>query len=275
MNIQLLSDLHLETHPHFVPEHAPNADVLILAGDIGSYQEGSMLVTQGDNDFGLARFSPRTDLAAWPVPVFFVPGNHEYDGMDFEEAHARLQESCARLQITWLHRRVIEMKGVRLIGCTLWTDFEALVPAQGPLTQQLKAREKAERAADFYLRKTGTTLDGQPFLSAAVRAQAQADQAWLTQALSEPFAGPTVVITHFAPSLKSADPRYGLTPGTAGFCNALDHLLPKANVWVHGHLHCAHDYVHEGCRVVANPLGYARKNEQLAFETRKTWRVGT
>jgi hypothetical protein len=275
MNIQLLSDLHLETHPHFVPEHAPNADALILAGDIGSYQEGSMLVTQGDNDFGLARFSPRTDLAAWPVPVFFVPGNHEYDGMDFEEAHARLQESCARLQITWLHRRVIEMKGVRLIGCTLWSDFEALVPAQGPLTQQLKAREKAERAADFYLRKTGTTLDGQPFLSAAVRAQAQADQAWLTQALSEPFAGPTVVITHFAPSLKSADPRYGLTPGTAGFCNTLDHLLPKANVWMHGHLHCAHDYVHEGCRVVANPLGYVRKNEQLAFETRKTWRVGT
>lgn len=275
MNIQLLSDLHLETHPHFVPEHAPDADALILAGDIGSYQEGSLLVTQGDNDFGLARFSPRTDLAAWPVPVFFVPGNHEYDGMDFEEAHARLQESCARLQITWLHRRVIEMKGVRLIGCTLWTDFEALVPAQGPLTQQLKAREKAERAADFYLRKTGTTLDGQPFLSAAVRAQAQADQAWLTQALSEPFAGPTVVITHFAPSLKSADPRYGLTPGTAGFCNALDHLLPKANVWMHGHLHCAHDYVHEGCRVVANPLGYARKNEQLAFETRKIWRVGT
>ena len=275
MNIQLLSDLHLETHPHFVPEHAPDADALILAGDIGSYQEGSMLVTQGDNDFGLARFSPRTDLAAWPVPVFFVPGNHEYDGMDFEEAHARLQESCARLQITWLHRRVIEMKGVRLIGCTLWSDFEALVPAQGPLTQQLKAREKAERAADFYLRKTGTTLDGQPFLSAAVRAQAQADQAWLTQALSEPFAGPTVVITHFAPSLKSADPRYGLTPGTAGFCNALDHLLPKANVWMHGHLHCAHDYVHEGCRVVANPLGYARKNEQLAFETRKVWRVGT
>jgi hypothetical protein len=275
MNIQLLSDLHLETHPHFVPEHAPDADALILAGDIGSYQEGSLLVTQGDNDFGLARFSPRTDLAAWPVPVFFVPGNHEYDGMDFEEAHARLQESCARLQITWLHRRVIEMKGVRLIGCTLWSDFEALVPAQGPLTQQLKAREKAERAADFYLRKTGTTLDGQPFLSAAVRAQAQADQAWLTQALSEPFAGPTVVITHFAPSLKSADPRYGLTPGTAGFCNALDHLLPKANVWMHGHLHCAHDYVHEGCRVVANPLGYARKNEQLAFETRKTWRVGT
>jgi hypothetical protein len=164
-------------------------------------------------------------------------------------------------------------KGVRLLGCTLWSDFDALVPLHGPLTLQLKARQKAERAADFYLRKTGTTLQGQAFLSAAVRAKAQADQAWLSSALSEPFEGPTVVITHFAPSLKSADPRYGLTPGTAGFCNALDHLMPKAQVWLHGHLHCAQDYVHQGCRVVANPFGYARKNEQVRFDPQKLVRV--
>ena len=250
MNIQLLSDLHLETHPHFVPEFAPSADVLILAGDIGSYQPGSMLVNQHDTDFGLSRFSPRKDLAAWPVPVFFVPGNHEYDGMPFEEAHLRLQETCERLQITWLHQRVLMVMGVRLIGCTLWSDFEALVPQQGPLTQQLKAREKAERAANFYLRKTGTTFQGAPFLSDAVRAQAHADQAWLADALSVPFDGPTVVVTH------------------------LDHLLPKANLWLHGHLHCAHDYVHQGCRVVANPLGYARKNEQLGFEAQKILHAG-
>ena len=95
----------------------------------------------------------------------------------------------------------------------------------------------------------------------------------LFEALSEVFEGPTVVITHFAPSLRSADPRYGLTPGTAGFCNALDHLLPKADVWLHGHLHCAQDYVHHSCRVLANPFGYARKNEQVKFDPLKTVRV--
>lgn len=273
MNIQLLSDLHLETHPHFTPEVAPSADVLILAGDIGSYQAGSMLLGQQDQDFGLARFSPRKDLGAWPVPVLFVPGNHEYDGMPFEEAHEKLQATCKRLGIIFLHQRVEIIGNVRFIGCTLWSDFEALVPTSGPLTQQLKAREKAERAANFYLKKTGTTFQGAPYLSDAVRAQAQSDQAWLTNALSEPFDGPTVVITHFAPSLLSADPRYGLTPGTAGFCNALDHLLPQATLWLHGHLHCAHDYLSQGCRVVANPLGYARKNEQLAFDPQKIVRV--
>jgi len=75
-----------------------------------------------------------------------------------------------------------------------------------------------------------------------------------------------VVVTHFAPSLHSADPRYGLTPGTAGFCNALDALFPRAQWWLHGHLHCPAHYTQHGCRVVANPLGYAHKGEQQWFD---------
>ena len=283
MKIQLLSDLHLEVHPHWVPTPAPGADVLVLAGDIGSYQTGSMLLDQQDSDFGLARFSP---LHGWPTPVLFVPGNHEYDNMDWDEAHQRLQATCARLQITWLDRQVLTLQGVRFVGSTLWSDFDALGPLAGqtvpdplvdkipahfshpnsPYTRQLKARDKAFRAADFYLRKTGTTRAGQPFLSAPMRELALESQDWLKAQLATPFEGHTVVVTHFAPSLLSADPRYGRTPGTAGFCNALDPLLAQALLWLHGHLHCPMDYTHQGCRVVANPLGYARKGEQAQFQ---------
>ena len=94
-------------------------------------------------------------------------------------------------------------------------------------------------------------------------------QDWLSNALNTPFEGPTVVVTHFAPSLRSADPRYGQVPGTAGFCNALDHLLPHAQLWLHGHLHCPSDYTQHGCRVVANPLGYAHKGEQGRFQAQQ------
>ena len=55
MRIQLFSDLHLERYPGFQPHILPDADVVVLAGDIGSYQAGSRLETQ---DFGLERFSP-------------------------------------------------------------------------------------------------------------------------------------------------------------------------------------------------------------------------
>lgn len=270
MNIQLLSDLHLEVHPHFVPTPAPDADVLVLAGDVGSYQSGSQLT---DTDFGLARFSPRH---GWPVPVLFVPGNHEYDAQDFDQAHHRLQDTCARLGITFLERSIVSTDTlplqasapVRFIGTTLWSDFDALAlesPAARTTTQLLQQREKAYRAANFYLRKAGTSRHGQAMLAEQVREQALVCQAWLREALATPFEGETVVVTHFAPSLLSADPRYGLAPGTAGFCNALDALLPQAQLWLHGHLHSPCDYVKNGCRVVANPLGYARKGEQAQF----------
>ena len=273
MNIQLLSDLHLESNPHFTAQPLPGADLLVLAGDIGSYQNGSLLSSLNVADFGLARFSPlpvSQGGANWPTPVFFLPGNHEYDGLDFDEAHARLRETCQRLGLVWLERESLVHAGVRFIGSTLWADFDALSTDQartGELTlgEQLKARDKAFRAANFYLKKNHAFRHGQPLLADALREEALQAQAWLRQALAQPFAGTTVVVTHFAPSLLSADPRYGLSPGTAGFCNSLDELLPLARLWLHGHLHCRIDYVKLGCRVVANPLGYARKGEQAAF----------
>lgn len=272
MNIQLLSDLHLESNPGFMPTPAPGADVLVLAGDIGSYQAGSALLARQERDFGLARLSPLPPSqggAGWPTPVVFVPGNHEYDGLDYDDAHARLRESCERLGLVWLERESVVMHGVRLLGCTLWTDFESLLQMPGMKTdtaaQKDKLMDKAFRAANFYLQKTGARWRGEPLLAAQVRTLALQSQAWLRQALAQPFQGPTVVVTHFAPTLASADPRYGMTAGTAGFCNALDDWLPQARLWLHGHLHCPVDTVQAGCRIVANPLGYAKKGEQQGF----------
>ncbi|MBP6395191.1 MAG: metallophosphoesterase [Giesbergeria sp.] len=270
MKIQLLSDLHLEVHPHFVPQPTPGADVLVLAGDIGSYQSGSLLDAMGDSDFGLGRF------AHWPVPVIFVPGNHEYDAQDFDAAHARLRATCERLGLIWLERESMVLHGVRFVGTTLWSDFDALAEHEGSsdLVRRLRQRDKAFRAANFYLKKTGGTRDEAAFLAPAVREQGLLCQQWLRETLATPFDGPTVAVTHFAPSLHSADPRYGLVPGTAGFCNALDDCLAPVQLWLHGHLHAPLDYTVQGahpsgtpwqCRVVANPLGYARKGEQSAF----------
>ena len=85
MKLQLLSDLHLETEV-FDPEPAPGAELLVLAGDIDAGWTG------------LQRF------ADWPVPVIFVPGNHEFDGRAFEQVLPDLSALCQRLGIRLLHR---------------------------------------------------------------------------------------------------------------------------------------------------------------------------
>lgn len=270
MRIQLISDLHLENYPSFMPEAARDVDILILAGDIGSYQAGSLLK---DDDFGLGRFSPRYPGAPWPR-VFYVPGNHEFDSLDYDATYLRLRATCEALGIEWLDRETIIVGAVRFVGTTLWSDFEALAASAATEAEHMKALEKAYRAANFYLSKNTTFRNGKPMLAEDMRVLAQECQRWLSGALGMPFDGTTVTVTHFAPTLRSADPRYGKSAGTAGFCNALDHLLPLSQVWMHGHLHCANDFVAtvEGqafsCRVVANPRGYPEKGEDKAFQNR-------
>jgi predicted phosphodiesterase len=251
MKLQLLSDLHLETET-FDPEPAPGAELLVLAGDICSRWEG------------YARF------AGWPVPVLVVAGNHEYDGRELAEVPAALAEHCARHGLQLLHRQatlVTAASGlrVRVLGATRWSDFDLFGAARRP---------RAERAAGYFLRLMQATRHGAPLDADGVRAEGLACRAWLQAQLQRrPGLQPgdeawdrTVVITHFAPSLRSADPRYGEQPGTASFCNADDDLLPYADLWLHGHLHCRHDYTvprpgRVPMRVVCQARGLAAKGE--------------
>jgi hypothetical protein len=149
-----------------------------------------------------------------------------------------------------------------------WCDFELFGPARF---------DSALRAGAYFQRVMGATLGGVLFDAQAVRREALTCRAWLAGALAEDARGrwdATVAITHFAPSLKSADPRYGKQSGTASFCNADDDLLPGAALWLHGHLHCRHDYtLRHGdgrrTRVVSQARGLADKGETDTFDACK------
>ncbi len=282
LRIQVASDLHLERYPDFTPQAAPEADVLVLAGDIGSYQPGSLLASEATADFALTRFSPKRPGSPWRR-VLFVPGNHEYDSLELPPTREKLRGLCVELGIIWLDREVVVIDGVRFLGTTLWSDFEALAATERTETKRQQALAKAYRAANFYLRKNTTRQGDQPMLAEDLREEGLACQRWLRDTLAQPHDGATVVVTHFAPTLHSADPRYGLVPGTAGFCNGLDDLLPHANLWIHGHLHCPVDHTVRGrlgadgrewaCRIVANPRGYFSKGEQAGFIERRVVEV--
>jgi len=257
MRLQLLSDLHLETEA-FEPEPAPGAELLVLAGDVDSTWAG------------LERFR------GWPVPVIFVAGNHEFDGRELSHAWPALRERCSTLGFTLLECESVVIasaqgRRVRFVGSTRWSDFDLFGDA---------GRERAMRAAGYYLRLMAATRRGQPFDVVQVRAEALACRRWLELELRRPQGDwdATVAITHFGPSLRSADPRYGKQPGTASFCNADDDLLPLAQLWIHGHLHCRHDYsaLHEGgtaTRVVCNARGHARKGEAAGFDGQRVFNL--
>lgn len=254
MKLQLLSDLHLESEA-FEPRPAPGAEMLVLAGDIDSSWAG------------FDRF------AGWPVPVLFVAGNHEFDGRELDDAWPALRERVQHLGWTLLECDSVvlsERSGQRLrfVGSIRWSDFD-LFGAQ--------RQASALRAAAYFMRLMRATLHSRPFDATAVRELALRCRAWLGAELARPAHGAwdkTVVITHFAPSVRSADVRYGCQPSTASFCNADDALLPLADLWLHGHLHCRHDYLvpragRAPTRVVCQARGLADKGEVEGFDAEK------
>jgi hypothetical protein len=255
MRIQLLSDLHLETEA-FEPEPNPAAELLVLGGDIDS------------------RWDELVRFRDWPVPVLMVAGNHEFDGREVDEAWPALRDRCAALGIVLLEResRVVtaaEGARIRFVSTVRWCDFDLYGDA---------GRATAMRAAGYYMRIMRSTRHGVAFDPEGVREEALACRDWLAAEL--PQRGDwdrTVVLTHFAPSLRSADPRYGAQPGTASFCNADDDLLPFASTWIHGHLHCRHDYlVDHGqgrTRVVCNARGHARKGEADGHDPLRVYEI--
>jgi Calcineurin-like phosphoesterase len=254
VKLQLLSDLHLETEA-FDPQPAPGAELLVLAGDIDARWAG------------LERF------AGWPVPVLFVAGNHEFDGRELSEAWAGLRALADRLRWQLLEResRVLtdrQGQRVRFVGTIRWSDFDLFGPQR---------RDVCMRAAAYFMRLMQSTRQGLPFDAAGVREEALACRDWLAGELEQAPAGrwdKTVVVTHFAPSMRSADPRFGSQPGTASFCNADDDLLARADLWLHGHLHCRHDYrVNRAgrlpMRVVCQARGLADKGETEGYDPGK------
>jgi predicted phosphodiesterase len=234
VRFQVVSDLHLEMLNRFVGyrviEPAPEADALILAGDIHSHTRA------------FATF------ADWPVPVYYVHGNHEPYGAHYYGLVSQLHRTAAQSPIHYLERSVVQLAGIRILGCCLWTDY--MLGGDAAL-----AMREAERCMmDHRLIRVG---NGQPFLPRHALAQHKKSRAWLHEELAKPFEGKTIVVTHHGPHQNSVHPRYAADPLNAAFVSDLTPLVEQAGLWIHGHVHDSFDYRVGHARVIANPRGYA------------------
>ena len=165
--------------------------------------------------------------------------------------------------------RSVTLAGVRFVGSTLWSDFRIF--ASEELRQQ--AMEQAQRFMyDFSRIRMGPEPGDALFTPQDAAALYDANLLWLRAALAEPFDGPTVVITHHAPTLNSIHPRFAGSPLNGIFVSDAQDLVAAsgARLWIHGHTHDSFDYQVQGTRVLCNPRGYAKegKVENALFDAR-------
>ena len=169
MKIHIVSDLHIETQKKNLP--CTDADLSIFAGDIGPGIKGVNFV--GEHAF----FTKK--------PVIYVAGNHEFYRYEMNEIRKNISawssDDLNFNQFHFLDNSSCVIEGVRIIGCTLWTNFELF--GKDRRDECLQVAEKSLN--DFlYIFK-----DGKKFTPALSLQLHQESIEWLEAKLNEPFNG--------------------------------------------------------------------------------------
>lgn len=254
MKLQIVSDLHLGLAPCELPD--TGADVVILAGDVHRPREALQWAT------------------ALQRPAIYVAGNHEYYGSSIPATDRMLRELSRDSSVTVLDCAETRIGDVRFLGATLWSDFR--IVGDGPVREQAMA--EAVRFSRDFSRIAIDEDQQEMFAPEHCAALFERHARWLEARLDEPFAGATVVVTHFAPSRRSIAPRFAGSPLNACFVSDLEALVANsgAALWIHGHTHDSFDYRLGATRMLANPRGYVRNGtaENPDFDPGLTVEVG-
>lgn len=218
IKIGLVSDLHLEFWNDtkswdllIAKINEAKCDVVLNAGDIHPRPEA--------REYFHSRIQ---------VPYAYILGNHDFYGRQ-------------HLQVSHF---VVHKNGLKIIGCTLWTDFkkhDSWVMLQFP-----------NALAD------GTQIlpneTGYQTLAEEIYELHNDDLQWIEDEK------PDVVVTHHAPSMHSVHPMFYRTGDmNFYFVSELDQFIldhPNIKLWMHGHTHNPVDYKIGETRVVANQLAY-------------------
>ncbi|BCB22559.1 metallophosphoesterase [Bosea sp. ANAM02] len=239
MKLWILSDLHLESVPFpgaFRPT-PPDFDVLVSAGDIWS----------GDPKRG---FETLRKLAG-NKPVATVLGNHEYFKGEVESTIASARKLAKAAGVNLLEGNAVDIRGVRFVGCTLWTDYTL----GGDLNLDAPTGEAISVSAGGAQR---------PLRISEVQVLHRRARERLSTLLEVDGNDPIVVVTHHAPHPACLRPAE-LGTWVGGNCASdLSELTDagRAALWIFGHIHRNTDERRPGgTRLLSNPAGARFSNQ--------------
>lgn len=236
MKILTYSDIHLEFGSGWRPPSDISGDVMLLAGDIITFED----------------FEPLRDfLTGWQKPVLYITGNHEYYGVKMDEAEKTAQEWIAKElpHVRFLRDESVSIDGVHFFGGTMWTDFN-----KADWNLMFTAHR---RMNDYRVIKSPKGEHLQPEDTVAFHKNyVRRLKAWLKKDLK----GPRVVMSHHAPIPhppeyhRYDDSRLEAAYISLDMMKIIDRYQP--DLWVYGHTHQPNDQTFGKTRIISNPRGY-------------------
>lgn len=243
MNIQLVSDLHLEFGEW--PEiNNVGADVLVLSGDICVAAEVKRVI----------RFFE--DICSRWRNVVYVMGNHEHYKGNINTTLDVLKDALGHItNLHILEDDYVVLGDTYFYGATFWTDCN---------NNDTGTKYDLQHGMNDYRL---ITVDGRHKLlpSDTIEIHKHTLDS-LSELIKVMDTDRMVVVGHHAPSKQSTHPRYKddfFTNG--GYSSDLEEFIkerPQIKLWTHGHTHDSFDYMVGSTRVVCNSAGYPRAGRE-------------
>lgn len=238
LRIQIASDLHIEYNNDFNVDPltmiTPSADILILAGDIGSFYKYEQL------------YNFIKDIVDHFKHVLYIPGNHEYyvpPGYT-PKSHTELLECSDNLDKAFdnfniLHRKSIQIGDICIVGATLWSELECELPR-------------------FIVRIHG--MDTKSY-----KRNHETDLKYLNSMVGYCKTNKLrmICVTHHPPTYDVMKNTTKRTKYISLYASKLDYMLKKEDIdmWICGHVHSNFDFTSiGGCRIIGNQLGKPKDN---------------
>lgn len=243
MKLQIFSDTHLNYTPFMKWDIIPEADVVVIPGDLCSSPKAAKV------------FFRNMGAVLEGKEVIYVLGNHEYYGGHMYDSLDEYKEAVSDYpNVHLLEKETLSLDGVTFVGTTLWSD----------LSDPLGRAAVQNLLNDFILIGTNEgLLTGEMY-----HREHMACKGWLLKELEARKADERVVaVTHHSPSCHCRNRKYDYEKGARytrqGFCTDLNTFIQMWSpiYWVYGHTHSSVRFTLGHTTIISNQYGYTGETD--------------
>jgi Icc-related predicted phosphoesterase len=252
MNIQIISDLHIEFKSIEIPKI--ERDLLVIAGDFNAAMKGVDIIKDQCSH----------------SPVILVLGNHDFYGSSIQEV-VDFWNNVKIDNFHFLFNNNVVINDINFIGSTLFPDFLNGNPSSMLICQQ-SINDFKGYIFNNKEKKSKITPNDYLYLS-------KIDKDYVMDAFEKSTSSKNVIISHYLPSEKSIHPKYKDSQQSlmknGAFLSNLDNFIhyKQPNLMIHGHTHCSFDYKIGETRIICNPRGVTQYDGDIGFKLDKVIKI--
>lgn len=257
MKIQILSDIHIDLNPNFKIELNPDAEILIVAGDISNKINTTVEVIE--------TLAHRCINESKICKILYVPGNHDFYRSIYQDQIEDLKKAFeGHMIIQFMCNGTYDYNGIHFVGTPLWTDLQYCTNKMLGMYNKMMFKNGMNDARMIKYRLfNGEVAKISP--DSAIYEFRKNIKFIMDEVKNH---DKNIIITHHAPSPRSIDEKFADSDLNCCFCSECDdYIMQNSNkiaYWIHGHMHSFCDYKIGDAGIICNPIGY--ENEESHYQ---------